>query len=204
MIYLIGGPARCGKSTLAERVRHKVDGDILSADAFKKTLLQNLHPSWVPDIFDHVIAPIGAMSSATRQIDRLRRRDERMWQFYDGYIDADLQASPHKDILIEGNIWPDFIAGLRHTHKAVFLVDLAPAEDQFERLQKIRDSDDDNNWMKTREFSDHALKKWAKFNRLRSERYVQLCRSYGYLYFDISQRGIGYAQDRAYVSLLQK
>lgn len=204
MIYLIGGPARCGKSTLAERVRHKVDGDVLSADAFKKTLLQNLRPSWVPDIFDHVIAPIGTMSSATRQIDRLRRRDERMWQFYDGYIDADLQASPHKDILIEGNIWPDFIAGLRHTHKAVFLVDLAPAEDQFERLQKIRDSDDDNNWMKARDFNDRALKKWAKFNRLRSERYVQLCREHGYPYFDISQRGIGYGQDRAYVSLLQK
>lgn len=204
MIYLIGGPARCGKSTLAERVRHKVDGDILSADAFKKTLLQNLRPSWMPDIFDHLVAPIGSMSSAARQIDRLRRRDERMWQFYDGYIDADVQASPHKDILIEGNIWPDFIAGLRHTHKAVFLVDLAPVIEQFERLKKIRDGDDDNNWMEAREFSDHELKKWAKFNRLRSERYVQLCREHGYSYFDITQRGIGYAQDRAYVSLLQK
>jgi len=172
LIYLIGGPARCGKSTLAERVRHKVDGDVLSADAFKKTLLQNLRPSWVPDIFDHVIAPIGAMSNATRQIDRLRRRDERMWQFYNGYIDADLQASPHKDILIEGNVWPDFIADLRHAHKAAFLVDLASAEEQFERL--------------------------------RSQRYVQLCREHGDPYFDIAQRGIGYAQDRACAYLLQK
>ena len=204
MIYLIGGPARCGKSTLAERVRHQVSGDVISADAFKKTLLQNLRPSWVPDIFDHVIAPIGAMCNATRQIDRLRRRDERMWQFYNGYIDADLQASPHKDILIEGNVWPDFIADLRHAHRAAFLVDLASAEEQFERLRKIRDSDDDNNWMKTRDFNDRALRKWAKFNRLRSERYVQLCRDHSYPYFDISQRGIGYAQDRAYASLLQK
>jgi 2-phosphoglycerate kinase len=204
VIYLIGGPARCGKSTLAERVRHQVNGDVISADAFKKTLLQNLRPSWTPDIFDHVIAPIGSMSSATRQIDRLRRRDERMWQFYSGYIDADLQASPHKDILIEGNIWPDFIADERYDHKAVFLIDLAPAEEQFERLRKIRDSEDDNNWMKARDFNDRALKKWAKFNRLRSQRYAQLCRENSYSYFDISQRGIGYAQDRAYAFLLQK
>jgi len=203
VIYLIGGPARCGKSTLAERVRHKVDGDVLSADAFKKTLLQNLRPSWVPDIFDHVIAPVSTMSSATRQIDRLRRRDERMWQFYNGYIDAGLQASPHKDILIEGNIWPDFIAGVHHVHKAVFLVDLSEADQQFERLKQIRDSDDDNNWMKDRAFTDRGLKRWAKFNRLRSERYVQLCRDYGYSYFDISRHGIAYAQDHAYESLLQ-
>lgn len=203
MIYLIGGPARCGKSTLAARFRRQVDGEILSADAFKKTLLRNLSPSWVPDIYDHLVAPINMMSSATRQIDRLRRRDERMWQFYEGYIDSALQASPHEDILIEGNIWPDFVSSLRHAHKAIFLVDLSPADEQFERLKRIRDSDDDNNWMKDRAFSDRELKRWAKFNRLRSERYVQLCRDYGYSYFDISQRGIGYAQDRAYESLLQ-
>jgi uridine kinase len=204
VIYLIGGPARCGKSTLAARVRHKVDGNVISADAFKKTLQRNLRSSWVPDIFDHVVASIDMMSSDERRIDRLRRRDERMWQFYQSYIDAALEASPHEDILIEGNIWPDFVSSLRHYHKAAFLVDLSPVDEQCERLRAIRDGDDDNNWMKDRAFSDRELKKWAKFNRLRSQRYVRLCRDFGYTYFDISRHGIGYAQDRAYSYLLQK
>lgn len=202
MIYLIGGPARCGKSTLAARVRREVDGEVISADAFKKTLQLNLRAAWMPDIFDHVVAPVAKMSSLTRQVDRLRRRDERMWQFYEGYIDSALEVTPHEDILIEGNIWPDFASSLRHTHRAAFLVDLSPADEQFERLVEIRDGDGDNNWMS--EFGDRQLKKWARFNLLRSQRYVQLCQQFGYPYFDISRHGIQYAQDHAYDYLLQK
>jgi uridine kinase len=190
VIYLIGGPARCGKSTLAARVRREVNGEVISADAFKKSLQLNLRAAWMPDIFDHVVAPVAKMSSLARQVDRLRRRDERMWQFYKGYIDSALEATPHEDILIEGNIWPDFIAGLRHSHQAAFMVDISPADEQFERLKDIRDGDEDNNWMSERGFTDRRLKKWAEFNLLRSQRYAQLCREFGYLYFDISHRGI--------------
>ena len=52
--------------------------------------------------------------------------------------------------------------------------------------------------MKERAFSARELKRWAKFNRLRSECYVQLCREFGYQYFDISRHGIQYTQDKAY------
>lgn len=205
MIYLIGGPARCGKSTLAARVRREVNGEVISADAFKKSLQLNLRAAWMPDIFDHVVAPVAKMSSLERQVDRLRRRDEQMWQFYVGYIDSALEATPHEDVLIEGNIWPDFIAGLRHSHQAAFMVDTSPSDEQFERLRAIRDDhDSDNNWMSERGFGDRQLKKWAKFNLLRSQRYVQLCQEFGYLYFDISRHGIQYSQDRAYDYLLQK
>lgn len=204
MIYLIGGPARCGKSVLAGRVRRKVNGEVISGDAFKKTLQQNLRVSWIPDIYDRIVAPVDKMSSVSRRVDRLRRRDERMWQFYEGYIDSALEASPREDILIEGNIWPDFASSLRHQYRAAFLVDLSPVDQQFERLKAIRDGDDDNNWMNDREFSDGKLAKWAKFNRLRSERYVQLCRGYNSPYFDIARHGIQHAQDRAYDYLLQK
>lgn len=206
MIYLIGGPARCGKSTLAVQMRREVDGEVISADAFKKSLQLNLRAAWMPDIFDHVVAPVAKMSSLARQVDRLRRRDERMWQFYQGYIDSALEATPHEDVLIEGNIWPDFISGLRHTHRAAFMIDVSQADEQFERLKTIRDDhdSDNNNWMSKRGFSDSQLKKWAKFNLLRSQRYMQLCREFGYPYFDISRHGIQYAQDQAYAYLLQK
>lgn len=204
MIYLIGGPARCGKSTLAARFRNVTSGSVLSDDAFRESMRHTLKPTWLPDLYTHTIAAVDKASTLSRRVDRLRRRDEQLWQFYSSYIDSAIEISPHDDILIEGNIWPDFVSSLRHAHKAIFLVDLSPADQQFERLKKIRDSDDDNNWMKERAFSDRELKKWAKFNRLRSERYVQLCRDYGYSYFDISRRGIEYAQDRAYESLQQK
>lgn len=205
MIYLIGGPARCGKSTLAERVRHEVDGDVISADSLRDSLQRNLRASWIPDIFNQTVAPAMKMSSVDRQIDRLRRRDESLWQFYASYIDVTLEATPHADVLIEGNLWPDFIESMRHAHQAVFMVDTSSVEKQFEWLRNIRDNpDNDNNWMRHRGYSDRRLKQSAKLNLLRSRRYIQLCREHGYPYFDISQRGIGYGQDRAYVSLLQK
>jgi hypothetical protein len=205
LIYLIGGPARCGKSTLAERVCHEVDGSVISADSLRDSLQRNLRASWIPDIFSQTVAPAMKMSSVGRQIDRLRRRDEGLWQFCASYIDAEIEAVPHEDMLIEGNLWPDFVESLQYTHRAVFMVDTSPVEKQFEWLRSIRDDPDaDNNWMRHRGYADRRLMQSAKLNLLRSQRYIQLCREHGYPYFDIAQRGIGYAQDRAYVSLLQK
>jgi hypothetical protein len=39
MIYLIGGPARMGTSTLAWRVRKEIDGHVLAGDAFVHSLV---------------------------------------------------------------------------------------------------------------------------------------------------------------------
>jgi 2-phosphoglycerate kinase len=200
VIYLIGGPARCGKSTLAARVRKEIDGHVLAGDAFVHALQSNLEPEWVPDIFDHAIADVSIAASPEAKINRLRRRDETMWQFYESYIQTAIDDAPTDDILIEGNIWPDFLELFELEHSAVFLIDTSPQ--QYERLANIRNSDSDNNWMQ--DFSDEKLREWAMFNAKRSERYAELCRKHDYTFFDIATLGTDEAERAAFSYLLKK
>lgn len=200
MIYLIGGPARCGKSTLARRVRKEIDGLVLDGDAFVHALQATLKPEWEPDIFDHAVANIRGMHDNQTMIDRLRRRDEAMWQFYDAYFNTALRDEPESDMLLEGNLWPDYLELFDASHRAVFLIDTSP--EHYERIKTIRDSDSSNNWMK--EYSDDHLQAWAEFNQARSERYKQLCEGTNYPYFDIAEYGLEDSQQRAFEYLLQK
>lgn len=202
MIYLIGGPARCGKSTLAKMIRKETDGNVLSGDAYVQSLQENLRPEWVPDIYDHVVAALKPSSSIQFKLNRLRRRDEEMWQFYEQYIKAASEDAPGDDILLEGNIWPDYLELFSLPHKAVFLVDTSPVHIQYERLIAIRGSNSENNWMT--HYSNKRMKKWAEFNLARSELYVNLCKKQGYNYFDIKNGGIAKAQAGAFEYLLKK
>jgi hypothetical protein len=198
VIYLIGGPARTGKSHLAERVRKHIDGQVLSGDAMVTALKKMLKPEWLPDLFEHNVRPLEQMHIASEKVDRLKRRDKTMWIFYSEYLRTALGDAPHDDVLIEGNLWPDFTHSLGFSHKAVFLVDTSPK--QVERLIEIRDENGDNDWMK--QYSNEELGEWAKFNALRSERYVSLCEKYDYPYFDIAGLGIEEASEEAFVKLL--
>ncbi len=200
MIYLIGGPARCGKSMLAERVRKHIDGQVLAGDAFVASLHKNLKPEWLPDLFEHKNDTIDHLRLPEEKIDRLRRRDKVSWEFYEAYLETAIGDAADENVLIEGNLWPDFIHLLKLPHKAVFLIDTSP--NQVERLIQIRDANGDNDWMEN--FSDEEMVKWATFNAKRGERYVKLCEKYDYLYFDIASLGMEQAADDAFHALLQK
>jgi hypothetical protein len=200
VIYLIGGPARCGKSTLAKRLRRQIDGQAVAGDAFVHALKANLEPSWMPDIFDHDVAHVG-MERAAAEVDRLRRRDETMWQFYQAYLETAHQDAPDDDLLLEGNLWPDYMELFTLPHRAVYLIDTSIGE-QVERLAGIRDSLSDNNWMQN--FTDEKLREWVSFNVVRSKRYRELCDASGTRYFDIAELGIDTAQQQAFEYLLQK
>lgn len=199
MIYLIGGPARCGKSTLAARVRKEIDGQVIAGDAFVHALYDNLQPEWMPDLFDRKVDPIATIHELDAKVDRLRRRDAVTWRFYQAYMATAIADAPADDVLLEGNIWPDSLDTFTLEHRAVFLIDTSA--DQVERLIAIRDANGDNDWM--RDFNDQKLAEWAEFNIVRSRRYVALCDQYGYHYFDIAESGVAGAEQRAFEYLTQ-
>ncbi len=201
MIYLVGGPARVGKSTLAKRFRSYIDAEVIDGDAFTHSMHDVLKSEWLPDIFVGTIDPINAINDPSKKVDRLRKRDEAMWEFYEAYL-KEAAISSSDDILIDGNFWPDYVHTLELPHVAVFLIDTSPA--QAARLISIRDGDSDNNWMKAHEFTDEKIVEWATFNALRSEKYIPLCKEYGYRYFDIAERGVERTVDEAFEYLLQK
>lgn len=195
MIYLIGGPPRCGKSMLASKLHEHINGDILSGDAIMPSLRQFTRPEWHPDLFEQVIDPYRESDPIKKRIDRLRRRDKVLWQFLAHYFEAnDYQLGA--DILVNGLLWPDFISNLSFEHKAAFLVDTSP--DHAHRMIEIRDSDAKNNWMHDRGYTDEKIVKWAEFNIGRSRRTIELCKKHNYPYFDIADGGIDQAQARAF------
>lgn len=202
VIYLIGGPSRSGKSTLASRVRKHIDGQVLSADAFLASLHAVLKPEWEPDIFIDVINPINDRQSDGANVKRGRERDKVMWQFFVGYL-KEAERISNDDVLLDGMLWPDFIAAFPLRHKAVFLVDTSPG--QAERLIKIRDSGgSDNNWMGEHRYSDDKIRGWVSFNIARSNLYIELCKKHNYQYFDIADAGMQVAETRAFEYLLSK
>lgn len=161
-----------------------------------------MRPEWVPDIFVHEVSPIDTLSDDEVKLERVRRRDTRMWAFYVRYLE-EAAGVHHDSVLLEGDIWPDTLALLKPLHRAVFLVDTSTPKKQAERLLQIRDSvGSDNNWM--REWTDGRLQEWAHFNLLRSELYVRLCKKHQYPYFDIADGGMQVAETRAFEYLLSK
>lgn len=202
MIYLIGGPSRSGKSTLAKRFRGHIDGQVISADAFHKSLHEILKPEWEPDIFIDVVNPISDSQPDGVKVKRCRERDNALWQFFAGYFKEATRIS-HDDILLDGQIWPDFITAFPLKHEAVFLVDTSP--DQAERLIAIRNNPgSDHNWMNERHYSDDRIQKWVSFNIARSNLCIDLCKKYNYPYFDIADGGMQVAETRAFEYLLSK
>lgn len=203
MIYLIGGATRCGKSTLARRVRKEIDGQFISGDALTHTLQAKLRTEWVPDLYVHKVDPIKEDdASVESKIERLERRDAAMWPYYEQYL-KEVEKTSLDDVLIEGNVTPERVRELALPHAAVFLVDTS--KDQAERLIAIRDGEGfSNNWMKVRNFSDDHIRSWALFNARHSELIKDACRAYGYTYFDLAEVGVEKAQRMAFDHLMQK
>lgn len=199
-VLLVGGPARCGKSTLAKMIRQKVDGQVLSGDALSRAIRNSINVDWIPDLFAETIDKVNLSDPYDIQINRLRRRDQALWPFIKNYI-SDAVLNSTDNILVDSNFWPDYLPELEPEHRAVFLVDTSP--DRAKWLIKIRDTDGENNWMRKRKYSDEKIIRWAEFDKARSRAIIELCKEYGYTYFDIAEHGIDGVQKLAMQYLLK-
>lgn len=198
MIYLIGGAARCGKTTLARDVRQNFDGQVVSHDAVMVAIRSITTPDTLPDIFDKDVDPIADDDPPQKRIARLRRRDDVVWKFMKTYFGAAPYAND--DVLGEGCLWPSMLKELNIEHKAVFLVDTSL--NHAERLIHIRDTSEYNNWMHDRKYTDEYMHLWADFNIERSREIIKECEEFGYRYFDIADNGIEQAHRDAAEYLL--
>lgn len=200
MIYLIGGSARCGKSTLARRFRVGFDGQVLSGDSTRVAIRETSRPEWLPDVFDKIVDPTFEDDPPAKRIARFRRRDMVVWNFLQKYFDS--VAFADDDVLVDGPLWPSMLKDYTPAHRAVFMVDTSP--DHVERVLHIRDTATHSNWMRDEKYTDDAIKKWAKLNIERSRRMIAECKEYGYEYFDIAELGLDGVQDEAFQYLKQQ
>ena len=194
MIYLIGGSARCGKSTLARRFRVGFDGQVLSGDATRVAIRDTSRPEWQPDVFDKLIDPTSENDPPSKRIARFRRRDMVVWEYLQKYFKA--AAFEGDDVLVDGPLWPSMLAKYGSEHRAVFMVDTSV--DHVSRILHIRDTAEHNNWMRDEKYTDEVIEKWATLNIERSKMIIAECEQYGYDYFDIAVLGLEGSHDAAY------
>ncbi len=193
MIYLIGGSARCGKSTLARALRKDFDGQVLSGDSTRVAIRETSRPEWLPDVFDRTVDVTSEDDPPVKRIARFRRRDDVVWEFLQKYFDS--VAFAGDDVMVDGPLWPSMLEGYEPAHRAVFLIDTS--ENHAERVMHIRDTAKHGNWMRDFNYTDEAVVKWAKLNVERSRMIAAECEKYGYEYFDIADSSIEQVHEQA-------
>lgn len=186
VITLIGGPARVGKTTLARRwvgsraVEWVQLDHLLHSVAAVATGAARDALNKAPSIDTH---------SEVQWLSALRERDAVLWQAAHAYADA-----ARGELVIEGGLWPDWMARLQWPHVGIFLVDTSSG--MAERLIEIVRAHPES-WMAQRGYSDAKIRKWATYNRFRSQQIAELADLHGYRVFDIAACGISDTQEAA-------
>lgn len=184
-VALIGGPARVGKSTLVRRLVAECPSELVHLDHLRSALLS---VAGVGEAAALRKAPSIATNTPKEWIAQLRARDAVLWTAAQEYVAAAQDA-----LVLEGGLWPDWVAGLEQWHVAVFVVDTAA--DMADRLIEIAEREPDS-WMARRGWSHDKIRIWAGYNRFRSEHIAEAAERHGYPVFDIAA-GISSVQDRA-------
>jgi 2-phosphoglycerate kinase len=189
---LIGGAARCGKSTLAREVRAATDMQTLSGDALRTTLrrvmpygsIPELHVSRAEKIRDEQEFINHHTLGAQAEIEAKRRQAKYVWSVITTYI-KEIEHESADSVLVESiDVWPDLIAVSGLHHRAAFLVNTSP--DQAERIIATRGTDP-YDWMHANNYSDARIIAWSEFNRQRSEMVRDMAEEQGYPCFDLAE-----------------
>lgn len=184
-LTLIGGPARVGKTTLAQRWATTHRTELVHLDHLLSALTAVATGSAL-DALQR--APSITTRSPSEWLAELRIRDEVLWNATEAYANSTSDA-----LVMEGGLWPDWVARLQRPHAAIFIVDTA--NDAADRLVDITNNDP-QSWIAQRGWPEQKIRQWATYNRFRSEEIAAHAALHGYPVFDIAA-GISQAQDDA-------
>ena len=175
-VFLIGGSARTGKTTLYRRIRINFDGDCLDYDPLRLAMqvwadAKPGHPLMiVPSVSDahfHDSNPIIAEQKKQAWVTELKLRDRAIWDGLEAYI-SDHQTNHGGDLLLVGAFWPSYVANLPATIDTRLITIVDTGADRADRLIRIaRSESKSNNWQS--EWSDEKIRTWCEFDRVRSK-----------------------------------
>jgi 2-phosphoglycerate kinase len=206
---LIGGAARCGKSTLSREIRRSTDLQTISGDAFRTTLRKTvargifpiLHAPRAEKILDEQDFINHHAANAAVEIEAKRAQAKFVWPFIERYI-QEVEHESEDGVLVESiDVWPDLIATSGLIHRAAFLVDTS-ADSQAERIIASRDNDP-YDWMHQNNYSDGRIKAWSEFNAQRSVMIRDMANEEGYLCVDLAETPFAEGQLIAKTHLLE-
>ncbi|OHU47302.1 hypothetical protein BKG82_27000 [Mycobacteroides chelonae] len=182
---LIGGAARVGKTTLARRLVQQCPSELVHLDH----LLHALKTVAAQQTLNALRkAPSINTNTPHQWLSELRERDRALWAAAREHVNA-ARGEP---IIVEGGLWPDWLPELEQDHTAIFIVDTG---DSADRLVDIAEANP-QSWMAQRKWSEEKIRRWASYNRFRSEMIADLAAAHDYPVFDVAG-GIELVQDRA-------
>lgn len=188
LVTLIGGPARVGKTTLAQRIATQAPSELVHLDHLLHALKAVAHPETKEALNK---APSINTHNQQQWLTELRARDHALWAGASAYITA-----ARGPLIMEGCLWPDWVSELPIAHTAVFVIDTS---DSGDRLTEIAAADPEN-WMTQRGWPEEKIRRWALCNQYRSHIIAEQALRHGYPIFDIAA-GISAAQDHALKTL---
>lgn len=166
MIYLIGGPPKCGKTTLAKTLSQETGISWVSTDT-----LQNVVKSYINQ--DEYVGKFPAseqrgesndekfsLNSTMGIIDAYRQQAETVFAAIDMFANSEITDG--NDFIIEGyHIEPVFVAKLNENYpgkiKSIFLIKL----DREKFVQDIKKSTTPNDWIIARTKDEKTYSKIA-------------------------------------------
>lgn len=157
-VFLIGGPARVGKSTLHRLLRRQFDGDAIDVDPLVPVM-----ETWGNKRYNEhdllFLAPHHWELSVMQWVKQLRYRDRARWQGYRAWI-LEHQRRHGGNILATGPFWPGDIARLATAgqcrkkdtqppidYRAVILIDTSPRHVERVRAITRQPATPSNNWL---------------------------------------------------------
>jgi 2-phosphoglycerate kinase len=156
MIYLIGGPPKCGKTTLAKKLSKKLKVPFVSTDTLEVVTMEYVW-KYAPDKFD-TLYPHSASKGKNNDETYSKTSPKQIAKYYFKQAKATHSAidsfsiceiSDGNDFIIEGyHITPQLVASLfkkygKENFKTVFLV----KTDTTKFLQNIKNSSTPNDWI---------------------------------------------------------
>lgn len=194
MIFLLGGPPRVGKSTIASEIRQKHAVSVVSTDALCAVLQNVLNPESAPELF--IFERFNKMPMAERVkfitkdptefIDFVRQESRVVWKAVAPF--ARKENEEGRDVLIEGvAIMPELISQLGDSpHRVVFIGN--QGENHKENIKKFTD-ENEYDWM--RDVSDQFISGFAMFVKKMSIYIEQEAKKYDFKYIEMSQELFG-------------
>lgn len=192
MIYLIGGPSRSGKSTLASMVAAKTGAQLLPMDYIESAITE-----WYPKDKDKekVMRPFSYMRNATDRdnaklvqqysaeqiVEAYTNQGESTWESINAMINYGIAVGDN--VIIEGyQITPDFLHKILNQEnaafiKAVFLL----KEDEGVILKGWEENVPDNDWL-LKNSSKETLSQYAHVTAMHGKVIKQAAEQFGFNY----------------------
>ncbi len=207
MLYLIGGTARCGKSTLARRLRKHLGAQSVSGDAFRVSIKKNFTNSAIGHLHEDTLGfdlsqPSQYVKYHTVETDhvigKMDLQSKLLSPLLATYAESVFLESDD-DLIIESvDLLPQYLFNFATPYKAIFLVDTSV--DQWQRIARFPDK---HSWMNNR-LNNEQVQAWATSSAARAKTIISMCEAFDAPYFDISNTDYNEAQEEGFKLLLSE